>query len=273
VLEGHVSTCYTTGGRLGKRASAILEITCSPFTSRIDIAWTFTFDQASIGNFYQDDTKLRVRWPLGFMGTICHDIGFGVIEERPSRTFTPAGWTDVSDGEKGFAYLHRGTPKTWVEDGVLTNLFAWGEFTEAIGSRMWRHNWMKCFDQRLNGTHRIEAAIVPHPGTWQDADIPGMCRQFHMPPIVRDCAPHDGTLPSSSIVLAVEDSGMIVTSVRGGDDEITCRHYRTRAGGGVPTSELLFKQETTGLAGDERGAGHPYRIEETTFARKQEVLR
>ena len=52
----------------------------------------------------------------------------------------------------------------------MTNLFGWGEDTEAIGSRMWRYNWPKAFDQRLQGEHTIHCALYPHAGDWLTGD-------------------------------------------------------------------------------------------------------
>ena len=64
-------------GRLCDRARADLVIHFYNEFPRIDLAWTFDFDEASIGTFYDDNSKLRVHWPLAFAGEIRHDIPFG----------------------------------------------------------------------------------------------------------------------------------------------------------------------------------------------------
>ena len=159
----------TVRGQMSDRVSADLAINFYHQFPRIDLTWSFTFDEASIGTFYDDSSKLRVHWPLAFAGEIRHDIPFGAVREWPERPFFPASWTDVSDGVKGLSYFHQGTPKHYVEGRTLVNLFAWGEHTEAIGSRLWPENWPKCFDQRLRGEHVIRCALYPHAGDWRSA--------------------------------------------------------------------------------------------------------
>src|SRR5262249_38569059 len=75
----------------------------------IDLTWEFDFEDASVGTFFDDESKLRVQFALAFAGKIHHDIAFGVTTSLEDRPFFPASWVDVSDGEKGLAYFHQGT--------------------------------------------------------------------------------------------------------------------------------------------------------------------
>lgn len=225
VRRSPLGMTFTVGGRMGPQVEANLTVSFYHPLPRIDLSWAFTFDTACIGFFYDDDTKLRVHWPLAFTGDIYHDMAFGVIKTRDERPFFPASWVDISDGEKGLAYFHQGTLKHWVSDRTLVNLFAWGEFTEAIGSRLWRQNWLKAFDQRLRGTHTIHSALYPHAGDWRSADVIGVARSYGASPVAYLTDRHRGDLPPSKDVLLLRSQDVVSTAVKVEDSKIVCRVY------------------------------------------------
>jgi hypothetical protein len=176
----------------------------------------------------------------------------------------PASWVDICDGTKGLAYLHAGTGKHWVKDSTLVNLFAWGEDTEAIGSRLWRYNWPKSFDQRLNGTHTIRSALYPHSGTWRSADVMGISRNFGMKPLCVPGVPQKGILPNTSAVLTIKDPGVCVTSVRSEASQLVCRLFSTAL---KPlkvrvASRLLKPEGLSSLKGEVLEELKPYHIGE-----------
>lgn len=171
-----------SNGSVGERIKAELNIQFYHAISRIDFTWKFEFDNATIGTFYDDLSKLHLSWDLGFEGNIRHDIPFGFTDSDQGRPVNPVSWLDISDEEKGFSYFHQGTLKHWIENNIFYNLFAWGENTEAIGSRMWRYNWPKAFDHRLRGAHEIQYSIYPHAGPWNN-HIAVMARSYNETPI------------------------------------------------------------------------------------------
>jgi hypothetical protein len=185
-------------GTMGAAIKALLHVYLFHDTARIDIDWTFTFDDASVGHFFDDDTKLRVQWPLSFKGQIFHDIAFGVSESRDEHPFLPASWVDISDGKKGLAYFYTGTIKHWVSGQTLFNLFAWGEDTDAIGNRLDMVRWPKCFDQGLRGTHVIRTALYPHNGRWREASIIGAARGYETPAAAHSTTRHPDPCPPRS---------------------------------------------------------------------------
>ena len=158
-------------GRMGGSIDAQLSIRFYHELPRIDLDWTYEFRQASVGTFFDDDSKLTVRWPLAINAGIYHDIPFGVVETRPDRPFFPTSWVDICDGRRGMAFFHRGISKHWVSEGMLVNLLAWGEDTDAIHNGLGRDRWLKSFDQRLNGSHRVESALYIHPGDWRTGGV------------------------------------------------------------------------------------------------------
>jgi len=229
VQRSSIGTTLFVDGEMGPDVKATLSLYFYEESPRIDLDWSFTFSEASVGHFFDDDTKLRVQWPLGFAGDIHHDISFGVVDTRADRPFFPASWVDISDGKKGLAYFHQGTLKHWIVDHTLVNLFAWGEDTDAIGNRMALVRWPKCFDQRLRGTHTIHAAIYPHHGDWRAADLIGAARDYGTPPMPIVTDVHEGTLPTEMDILSFPDAEIAATSVKVADEQLVCRLYSVKA--------------------------------------------
>ena len=225
VLRSLLGATLTIPGQMGAQVRATLQAHFYHHLARIDLDWIFTFDQASLGHFFDDDTKLRVQWPLSFKGNIHHDISFGVVKTRDERPFLPAGWVDISDGEKGLAYFHQGTIKHWVSGQTLVNLFAWGEHTDAIGNRLDMVRWPKCFDQRLRGTHVIHAALYPHAGDWRQADVIGAARSFGTPSVAYLTGQHPGKLPTALELLQLDNPEIAATSVKVENGQVQCRLY------------------------------------------------
>jgi alpha-mannosidase len=225
LLRSPLGASITVTGRLSDQVRGTLSIHFYNDLQRIDLAHQFSFDSASIGSFYLDETKLRVQYPLAFAGSISHDIAFGVVQTQVERPIHPTSWVDVSDGAKGLAYFHKGTFKHWVKNNTLVNLFAWGEETNAIGSRMWRPDWNKCFDQRLNGTHTIETALYPHAGDWRAAEVNAAAQSFGTPLFVSVEERHEGSLPSSLNLLNIANPQVSATMVKAENGALVCRAY------------------------------------------------
>ena len=218
-------TEFEVAGQIGPQTMASLTLSFYHHLPRIDVSWTFTFDTASIGTYYDDDTKLRVQWPLSFSGDIYHDMAFGVIQDRDERPFFPASWVDISDGRRGLAYLHQGTPKHWVTEGMLVNLFAWGEDTAAFNNRMFQVNSSKRHDQRLQGIQAIRCALYPHAGDWRTADVMGVARSYGTPPVAYLAGVHGGELPSSKEILGLAPHVIAATAVRVQGSGVLCRLF------------------------------------------------
>jgi hypothetical protein len=147
---------------MGGRVRAKLTVMLYHHLARIDLTWAFTFDEASIGTFYDDSSKLRVYWPLAFSGDIRHDMAFGVIKEWEGRPFFPASWTDISR-TKGFAYFHRGRRRV---EGQTSSASSPGARIRSLWKPDLSRQQSTGYDQRLRGTHVIRCAVYPHTGDW-----------------------------------------------------------------------------------------------------------
>jgi hypothetical protein len=169
-----------------------------------------------------------------------------VIQVPVERPFFPTRWIDVCDGEKGLAYFHQGTIKHWFKDGVWVNLLAWGEETEAIGSRLWRHNWRKTFEQRLRGKHEIRCPLYPHAGDWRRADVIGAARSYGAPPQAYLATRRGGELPASLGVVSLTDMAISATAVQADGEDIVCRLYAVTERA-CPVNAALHNLQLTGL--------------------------
>jgi hypothetical protein len=215
LVESELCRVVSVRGSLGPRVRTLTEIRFVRGSRRIDIRLQLAFDEAAIGDFFDDDTKLAVSWPLAFDGTIHHDIAFGAVRTRPGRTFFPVSWTDVSDGVLGFGYLTRGTQRHRMIGRTLSNVIAWGDNTDRIGNRAESvpRPWPKAFDQRLRGTHLIEYALFPHEGAWVESGIVAEARSWNAPPFALETGRHDGVLPAALNALSVGPAAIAPTAV------------------------------------------------------------
>jgi hypothetical protein len=267
VRETSLGRIFTVSGKMGDHIQADLTIHFYHRLSRIDLTWDFHFDKASIGAFFDDESKLLARWPLAIEGQIHHDIPFGAIMERENRPFFPTSWVDLSDGVCGLAYFHQGTPKHWVSDHTLFNLIAWGEQTDAIHNGLGRYQWLKSFDQRLDGHHTIHQAIYPHMGDWHAADVPRAAREYGSPPAAYPAKRHNGSLRSSQSLIDLTDPFISTTSIQTAGDHIICRVFAAY-GRDATTAGVIHGLRTVDLRlidGSRVEKLQPYQIGELIF--------
>jgi hypothetical protein len=227
VLRSPLGAGLRVSGRLGNKINAELLVRFYHNLPRADITWTFNFRQASVGTFFDDDTKLNVHWPFAFSFRIYNDIPFGIVETRRDRPFFPTSWVDICDGRRGLAFFHRGTQKHWVRDDTLVRLIAWGEDTDAIHNGLGRDRWLKSFDQRLNGSHRIESAIYVHTGDWRVGNVAQAALAYTHPPVATLTGSHAGALPTESNIMRLAESDLIATAVFTRNEQVVCRVFST----------------------------------------------
>ena len=210
----------SVAGSLGAGITAAVTVRCYHDLARLDITWRLDCELASVGNFFDDDSKLVSRWTPAFDGQPAHDIPFGVVSERHGRPFLATSWVDWSDERAGFALLHRGTPKHWSAERELAMLLAWGEDTDAFGNRDGLHRWFKPFDYRLQGVHTLEMALFPHAGDWRNG-VEEAARGYAGLAAALPVPAGDGPLPSELALLTIEDPAVAATGVRVADGRLT----------------------------------------------------
>ena len=100
--------------------------------------------------------------------------------------------------------------------------------------------WSDQSDEPIVGIHHIKYALVPHQGTWQDADATRRGAEFNEPLLPKAEPSHSGSLAAAYSVLNVAPSNVIVESVKKAEDsnEYIVRLYE--AGDKPATAVLNF---------------------------------
>ena len=202
ILETPVASIVSVHGRLGP-IGLHEDIVISRWCARIDFRMTLDFGRApiSVGDFWDDTTKLNVYWPIRSTGHVVHDIPFGVVSARSGRPVFCTTFLDTSDDRAGFAYFNRGTTKHWMDGGVLANVLAWGgrKFSNRHPG-LWEH--VDLYDLRLVGSQTIEYAILPHPGDYREGNVPREAQQYTTPLVA--VGPIAGIAPQMKAVTGIE---------------------------------------------------------------------
>jgi hypothetical protein len=68
IFESPLRTLFHANGKFNSQIKGDLQITFYNDLPRIDFEWKFEFNKASVGSFFDDESKLRVQWPLSFFG-------------------------------------------------------------------------------------------------------------------------------------------------------------------------------------------------------------
>jgi len=224
--QGPVADVLESSGSLGT----------IPVTRRLvlyhDLPWfemevQCDFKNDSVGDFFDDSTKLALQWPVEGGRPLVHGIGGGsVAADEPTRAFYPVNWLDLPRDAAGLALIHFGTLKHCQRDGKLQAVLAWGGDTARFGNRVDPNNgnWSKRLDLRLNGRQVFRFVFYPHDGDWQHASVPDLAMSLLRPPLAGTrLGPRDGK-PTSEVLLAL-GGNLIPTSVEADASGIACRVY------------------------------------------------
>lgn len=173
----------------------------------------------------------RVRYRTAFptslhQGVITHEIPFGAFE-RPEGEFPSQNWADYSDGAQGLAVLNRGLPGNGVEEGILMlSLLKCTALDEGYGEvGGYTRDKGTSGGYELGVDHAFDYALIPHLGSWRDAELPRRGMEFNRPLIPVKSAPSMGSLPARASFLSVSEPGVMVSSIRWHGDRFLVRAY------------------------------------------------
>lgn len=173
------------------------------------------------------DHRLRLLLPTGLPAAkTSHAEGQFDVLERPIETPDPTGWkeppytthpmwnfVDVSDGEHGFAVINDGLTEYEVIDDAprtlaITLLRCFGKFTFGRPTP----------EAQCPGRHVYRFALVPHAGTWADADLPRRTAEFIAPVLAIQSAPTRGASPARRSFLRVDPPSVVVSGIKRSED-------------------------------------------------------
>ena len=178
----------------------------------IKVELEFDFRGNEVGYFWLDETKVNVYYPT-VDSDIYYDIAFGYVAGRENRPLFPANWMYCG----GLVYIHWGTVKHWVRNGVIANVLAWGG--RSFGNRDEFEFWNGSeYDIRLYGKQKVAYALIPY-------------GRFDGNKIVRDV--NESTTPvfttrgkGERSFYEVKDKELAVTAVYEEEGEVRVRGYR-----------------------------------------------
>ena len=153
-------------------------------------------------DWHEIEHLLRLHFPTGLNGdlTAAFDTAYGVHEHKPSGIETPMQmFCDLSDGVTGLGILNDGRYGAMANGDELT--------ISAV----------RCAtlpDPRSDeGTVRFAYALVPHAGTWRDADLPRLAYSFNRPLVAMPVEP-EGTGPSEASILDSQSDAILPTVMK-----------------------------------------------------------
>ena len=186
------------------------------------------------------DHRLRVHFdtPFTVSGAVA-ETQFGVVErpvaeksapgfaEKPQGTKPHQGFVDITDGRAGLGIMSRGLPEYEVVPGkeggsavALTLLRAtgWLSRDDLTVRRGHAGPGYPTPDAQCLGTHTFEYALLPHAGSWLEADLPTQAWAYKAPPVLLPLAPQNQesarSLPPEGSFLRVTPSTVQVSAVK-----------------------------------------------------------
>ena len=139
------------------------------------------------------------------------------IADRTKFEVAGQRWSDVSNqaGDYGVTLLNDSKYGFSYQDNTLRMSLIRGP---RRGYPNMPDTWSDQSDEPIVGIHHITYALVPHPGTWQDADATRRAAEFNEPLLPKAEPSHAGQLAASYSVLDVAPSSVIVESIKKAED-------------------------------------------------------
>lgn len=269
LVQGTIADLFIIRGTLTTGAKYQTEIWCYRELPWIDIEQQLEFDDCSLGDFWDDETKLNVYWPLLNTGEIFNGIAGGTVQAREHRPIFALNWVDMVSPKGSLAVVNHGTLKHWVKNNVLAMVLAWGQNSNDFSNRLHRY-WSKPFDLRLKGTQVIRYSIYPHAGDWKTANIPDWAMAMTNPAnaFFQDKS-HSGKLPPELTLLQIKNENIIPSSIRYEKGKLICRFYEGH-GKSVGSLNCITKgarnkSPVKDLSGKTINIIAPYKIGEVSF--------
>jgi hypothetical protein len=196
-----------------------IEFIASPFNPCLEFSTRFHFSGNAIGVMWEDWTKLNSYWSIDG-DRIRHDIPFGAIDGDDTLPLYAPGWVSVRSDTAGLSVLNTGTPKHFVQDGVLGCVLAWGgqEYSNRQGQAADEYIQKICHDERyqydlkLHGEQTIRSGAMALAGDTTETDLARAAQCLNSPLLVLDAGE---SLPAEHqhVALDMGKSDLIVTAV------------------------------------------------------------
>jgi alpha-mannosidase len=173
-------------------------------------------------------------------GQYVQEIPFGAVERPRGIEFPAQNWVDFGDGQRGVALLNCGLPGNLVSDGtLLLSLMR----SENIGGYGFGGGYEPGMGSdtgfELGRPLTFHYALVPHEGTWQEAQVYRAGLEMNQPLVVRKAAPHPGELPHRLSFVEISEGNVVLSSVTPARDGAVV--VRVSEAAGKPTSAVKVR--------------------------------
>ncbi|MCA1831890.1 MAG: alpha-mannosidase [Actinomycetota bacterium] len=185
------------------------------------------------------DHRVRAHFPLPFTPAVSHaETAFAVAErgreaesgshEHALATYPCRRWVDASDGARGLALLHTGTPEfELTDDGLAVTLLrsvGWLSRQAMLYRAGPAGPPLETPGSQLLGPHTFSLAVFPHIGTWQNG-VYDAAEAFTLPfhPVITRA--HAGSLPSVSHGLSIEPASVQLSALTRTDTGLEVRVF------------------------------------------------
>ena len=192
---------------------------------------------------YAKDHRLRVKFPTDIdVDTHLAETHFYVIERpnKPTYYYTRSDgtktyiatkptrlWIDVSDGKKGLCVVTKGLPEYEVrkrngKTEILVTLMrcvGWLSRSDLLTRPRGAGPHIPTKDSQMIGTWVFEYSIIPHSGTWLEAEVYKTARNFIIPVLAHEDFPHSGELEPVYSFMKIEPSEVVLSAFKKAEDD------------------------------------------------------
>lgn len=222
VTPGPVMTQFASSHPFGKNQFET-RVRMYPGIQRIDIHTEIVNEEPMV--------RYRVLFPTTIHdGTNTNEIAFGAVVRPMHQEFPAQNWADYSAGGHGLTILNRGLPGNNVTDDTMMVSLLRSTRLEVYGADDSGFDPAKASesDTALEiGKHiSHDYALVPHDGSWQDAQVYRSGLEFNNPLVARNIDAHAGSMSKTWGLLKVSEPDVVVSALKPSrDGEIALRVY------------------------------------------------
>jgi alpha-mannosidase len=166
-------------------------------------------------DWHEKHILLKVAFPLSAHSPkATYEIPYGTVE-RPTTRSTPAEkaefevpaihWADISDAQHGFSLLNDSKYGYDAKGNVLR--------LSLLRSPDWPD------PHADEGHHEFTYSLLPHGGTWREAQTVRRGYELNYKPIAIQVDNHEGSLPGEHSFAAVEPDNVVVTAIKNSEDD------------------------------------------------------
>lgn len=188
-----------------------------------------------------EDHRFRVHFPSGLRTDVSKaDQHFGVVRrplalpdwnpatwmEQPLGTYPQKAFVSVDDGAHGLTIANRGLPEYEVLDEpggatialTLMRCVGWLSRADIHTRRGGAGPQLRTPGAQLHGRNAFDYSIIPHAGSWADADAHVQAVQFLRPMRARYSRHGLGHLPPEDQFLSVDSAAFPVSAIKRAED-------------------------------------------------------